>query len=76
MLCHLIDVNVTMFFIVMFLFYYNYVPCALFNILMLLVILIDRPIVHSIYLIQNKDLISCILLCSLSYPFDRCILFY
>ena len=36
--------------------------------------LIDRPILHSIYLIVNKDLISCILLYSVSYPFDRCIL--
>ena len=58
-----------MFFIVMFLF--CYVPCAFFNILMLLVILIDRPILHSIYLIVNKDLILCILLCSVSYPFDN-----
>ena len=41
-----------MFFLVMFLFYFNYVPYAFFIILMLLVILIDRPILYNVlYLI-------------------------
>ena len=43
-----------MFFIVMFLFYYNYVLCAFFNYFYAAGYLIDRPILHSIYLIVNN----------------------
>ena len=61
-----------MFFIVMYLFYYNYVPCAFFNILMLLVILIDIYIyiVQCIDLLVNKDLSLCLLLVFSEYSSD------
>ena len=55
-----------MFLIVMFLFYYNYVPCAFFIILMLLVILISfiihpcDPTVVICYLIWPCDIAVCI----------------
>ena len=47
---HLIYVYMAtvMFLIVMFLFYYNYVPCAFFIIFMLLVILIDIYYLYSV----------------------------
>ena len=58
-----------MFFIVMFLFYYNHVPCVFFIIFMLLVILVDISYC-IVYRIVNKDLSSYILLVFNEYSSD------